>query len=277
MRKTIISLVLCVTILVCSFSSVYASNSVTRNGVVFVDNTIESVLTESEAAAYDCYELDISALPVAYGTEDMSVREKILSVCNYVETKDPDDQYPVAEYSSDILANYLPNCKEIRMVYTMGSCLYIYYIANDGKDVTLSYMDEGLYNKVLYDATTDIAIYDAHGSTTMYKNFRAGSHFEMTDELLDTIDELTMEENWDELSNLPGLTVERNDEGAVSIEPILPSRGRVTGFSTETAMRNHLNSKFPQYSDVEKASFSKYSKALGKNIPIKVKESRNNY
>lgn len=156
--KKVIQLVLCVAILLCSFgcSKVWT-------------------LSEQDAAVFKSYEIDVNKLPTYDNGQPMPVKDFILSISEYVETVNQELEYPSEVYSSDTLQNYLNDCKELRDLSLRGKCLYVSYNTNHGREVSLCYIDDELFNKVIYDTTTDIIIIDNGTYTQIERDFRNSS------------------------------------------------------------------------------------------------------
>jgi len=71
----------------------------------------------------------------------------------------------------------LPHCMELREITLSGEVLYISYIADDGKEIILTYNDEGLFDLCVYDNADDTFVFIGRGKQEKYLNFRHSTEF----------------------------------------------------------------------------------------------------
>lgn len=184
--------------------------------------------------------------------------------------------YIITSYTSETLEDYLFDCKEIVDISEMNGFFYVGYLTNSGKEVLLCYQEDGLYNKSVYENATDTAYIETTEEATVYENFRNGSSYEMSDELLEEIDACIVTKDWETLNEIECIDVDIDENGLVSVIPTLASSSSGV-FSSEAEQLQDLKAHFPQYTNKTMQLYSKYSAALGENVSITVVESRNAY
>lgn len=214
--------------------------------------------------------------------ESISDKELILSLC----TIESVTQTGSTIYTSETLQNYIPMCEEIIEISIVGIILYVGYTTTDGKQVNISYNENGIYERCVYDVETDVAVFDYGDVVMQYENYRKGTTVAMSDELLDEIDYIVSTGDMEKLYDLEDINVIESSDGTVAIEPDLSQFGIVdesaiqpqaTGFSSESAMLENLKSNFPPYTKKLILNTSGYCNALSKNIFVRVRESREVY
>lgn len=130
--------------------------------------TIRVPLTYRQAcslAHYDQYTLDPSE-PQAF----------LLSQCDLPEASEAGGTLYTPRPG---LEQSLYNCgdvSQIRQVYQTGSVLYVDYTANDGREITAAYFEDGSLSISIYDPKTDRYLFlDSRESQgCLYLNFREG-------------------------------------------------------------------------------------------------------
>lgn len=127
--------------------------------------------TQQEIEAYAPYAVDWTAVP---GWEDgMTEKEFILSLCTYEgEQEIGSNTHKI--YTSEILANYLYQCREITEITELNGTLYISYFGQ-GEDMNIiAYDDNGLCEKAIYIAETDTLYHEINGTIEVWSKFRTG-------------------------------------------------------------------------------------------------------
>lgn len=289
--KKIISFLLALVLSIAFSVQALATDISSNERIIIRDNVIETPLTVEQAETYAIYEISLSQIPPQNQSQpqsDQSVVNSILSLCSLDKTVQVDSLI-IKEYSSNTLSNYLPYCNEILSISLMNGFLYVFYNALDGKEVTLGYSDNGLREKTVYDVATDSAVIEINGGATLYQNFRQGISVEMSDELINEIDNYVMAEDWEALYALEEIEVTADDTGTISIHPavslydntsnVIPSAvvSSVDAFESDADMLAHLQSRFPPYSKTIIGTYTRYCSALNSNVSIQVKESRDAY
>jgi hypothetical protein len=239
------------------------------SGVIITDNTSTSVLSEQEAEEYSVYDISLPQTSnSAASKQAYSYIDSILAYCSYSATIMAGD-LAIPMYTSQTLQNYLYDCETITSISIRNSTLYVEYITfNDGM-VILGYAASGLISRGVYESATDTAIEYRDGVTFQYNNFRAGTHVEMTDALLEEIDVCLENEDYDALREIEDIVVIEDENGNFAIEPVLedvlPVASNATaqgisaqepgvatqafGFTNEASMLADLQSKFSMHTN----------------------------
>lgn len=256
-------------------TTTFAANQPTTDtieGYNFYNNSMTEYLSSAETEDYDKYNLMFTDT-FMYSSE--SFTDRILSLFNVQSSKVIGNNL-VKIYESNSISGLLPMSKKIVELSSINDFIYISYISTDNNEITLCYDDNGLNHKTIYNEDTDVLIYDDNNSPYMISNFRHGTYYEISDELLLLINECIENENLNPLYSIDSITLSENDNG-IFIEPQIPTSRAVKGFDNETELKEDLESSFPPYSEQLKLTTSKYCSYLGRNIQIKVTETRNNY
>lgn len=75
-------------------------------------------------------------------------------------------------YTSDVLEDWLPDCRALRGISSLDELLYIVYDAEGGWQVWLTYGAEGLTSQLVYEPDTDTLYQPITGEKTFH--FRYG-------------------------------------------------------------------------------------------------------
>jgi hypothetical protein len=277
MKKIISSLLVFALLFSLCGTALASSRQESMPRTIFIDDKEVTILTANEAVKYDIYEVDLAAIAQSTNNRTASIISQILTTCRYTGSMQA-GEYTAFLYQPITLANALFNCIDIADVSVLNGYLYISYTTADEKSVILCYCNSGLYDKSIYDQQSDTAIIDTMDSTVQCTNFRNGTRYEMTDELVSLIDAYAAAEDWIALMDIDEISVTIDSDGIVFIDSVYaPKTTRADGFTNDAQMLSHLNTKWPPYTDSLKYSASLYSNALNKNIAIKVQESRNAY
>lgn len=139
--------------------------------VMAMGRTREVPLSEKDAAAYARYELDTAALPGTSGT----LCDRILELCTLDHITEISDQRTTFTYTSDALAQYIPLYQsDLSVEVSSAGPTWVSYDAADGCRVFLTYMDDELRDKVIYDEAKDTAFIQDSQPARLVKNFRNG-------------------------------------------------------------------------------------------------------
>lgn len=281
--KKIITCILCLSFLFTICTSAFAVDSSKKipdpKQITYINHTVETVLTNVESSAYDIYEIDLSA--ISSSDNNTSPIDTILSLCSYNEAFTASNDWVAYLYQSAQLQNYLYDYANGLDIGIVRGILYIAYNTNNGAQVSLAYDNNGLSHKVIYFPENDYAVCDYSnlgGETIGYEGFTAGESVRISDEYIEQIYEYIEDNNLDALYDDDELVVNISETGNISVDTIYTqSRTRAEGFTTNSSLLSDLRSHFGEYTKVSIASYQKYSSALGRNVPILVRESRNNY
>jgi hypothetical protein len=269
-------------------------------GYIFTDNTTTTDISGTKVAAlYNAYSLRLpTGVFVAAGTD--SYVDALISLCEPVT-----DAYMIGEvlaqsFTSDTLAQYLYQCEGITEISKIGDVVYVGYTATNGFEIILAYAGTGLLNKAAYNPAEDKLVQFIGNEATAFGHFREGTHMEMSEALMNEIDERLAVGDIASLEANPDIEIVYDENGGRYIEPAsavfrqgtsssvsfaygsavdsadAPSLSAM-GFSNDAAMLNNLKAVFPQYTNAVKATYSKPCGALGQSITVRVKGSRNNY
>ena len=126
----------------------------------------------SSVAALREYRVDEAALPAA--EPDIPLRQRLLAECTLREENEA-GKLVLREYDGAGLVGCLPQGSSITEVAEADGFLYITYLAADGKEVILTYTDQGLQEQIVYDVGSDTAIYETADGVSLYRNFRNGT------------------------------------------------------------------------------------------------------
>ncbi len=241
-------------------------------------SNVEKALTSSEVASFEVYDI----APVNYFSNsepDEITKSSILELCEEVQRKNiASAEYTI--YTSDELSQYLYNFEEfIEISERNGDILYIQYITDDNKRVCLSYDSDGLVDKSIYDDDNGELVYISDNSATAsYSN-----HYEISDELMELIDECIENGEIDVLLDMPELNVVIENDGSISVEEILPfdkfseNSSRSSTPTSNSDLLSSLKKDFPQYTKKQMSVVSKKCDILNKNLAVTIKDDRNSY
>lgn len=103
-------------------------------------------------------------------TLEDATREKILSMCTEVASRETAEQ-TVVEYRSGELMEYLDYCESELFIEDYTEFVQITYSTEDQKGILLSYDDEGFLYLVTYDPEEDAMTYLKNDKGTIVKNY----------------------------------------------------------------------------------------------------------
>ena len=126
----------------------------------------------SSVAALRDYRVDEAALPAA--DPGIPLRQRLLAECTLTEERQAGERV-LRQYDGAALAQHLPQGSGVPEVTGIDDYIYVCYTAADGKEITLTYTDQGLREQILYDAADDTAIIETESGCTVYRNFRSGT------------------------------------------------------------------------------------------------------
>ena len=137
-------------------------------GYIYVNSARTVDITDTEAAAYKRYE--------AVSPDGIPVKDLILSQGEITGSKLIGTQENIF-YSFDGTQLLLPLCRELREIVLMGEQMYISYIADDEREVILTYDNDGLREICVYDESDDSCTVIGREEQKKYLNFRYGKNF----------------------------------------------------------------------------------------------------
>ena len=104
--------------------------------------------------------------------------EELLPYCTLEYTRTVDNGGETTEsaaYSSQVLQEWLPDCRRMEEMFLINGLLYLSYQTEGGLEVTLAYGPEGLTTQVVYDGSTD-TLYQFQGEgRTKILHFQNGT------------------------------------------------------------------------------------------------------
>ena len=229
--KRIISLIIAVAICITlglTYAIVLGTNNMGENkgrskivnGVKYVDNLNVVLLEEKDAYVYDKFNLLESELLMKTDVKSISIAESILNISVMQSEEEINGTY-AANYSSEELESYLPECEEIKTISKINSFVYVTYTTKTGEEVTLAYSQDGLDHKGIYTQEDDTYIYLSKDSAIRYENFRHGTYYEVTNKLQKEIQRALSRGDIDALYNNDAVIVIEDENGGIAIEPNL--------------------------------------------------------
>lgn len=267
--KKLVSFVLVMAI-VCSLTApaLAVNGAESKSGL-----TTEQPLTMREREKLDSYTPN-------FQTE--ITREDLIDLCEVVETKQDDSRNYVTYTSQDIQSCLYDFGSELYLGATEEK-FYISYLTTSGDYVVLAYSDDGLIEKGVHNQEEDVYYYISETEAYSFES----CHYAMSAETRALINRYLENEDIDGLAAVDGIQVIADANGNIIIQEDIPSMavGANPGISvqgidqptSETELLNSLKSAFPMYNHSLKHSTSAYCDALGKNINIRVYETRNDY
>ena len=269
--KKLISLIITFALLV-SICQIAVAENDNNTDVCIQNHIIETEISERELATYEKYQITFDDLP-----PDKKVVKDWLTETSTVINKVTINGYQITTYSNDRLKDYLQSCKTISDISMLGENIYIIYQTTDGKSVTLCYNDTGLTSMGVADPINDVAIVIENGKGIKYTNYIEATSITVSENLINEIEELVLAEEWETLSLIDEIEVLFLDNGGIIIEPVLNTTRGVDAITNNAQLLADLQADFPPYTKQVKGTYSMYCSALGHNISVQVKESRNAY
>ncbi|MEA4955464.1 MAG: hypothetical protein VB096_08160 [Pseudoflavonifractor sp.] len=80
-----------------------------------------------------------------------------------------------ASYTSAALPQYLTNCRALTDICVVSGVVYLSYVTDHSKMVTLTYAADGVETQTVYDESSDTAYFLSPDGAEAYTNFRRGS------------------------------------------------------------------------------------------------------
>lgn len=278
MVKKALSLFLVVCFLFSISSPVFASHissSETENGIIIQNHTTEHLLSPPQIASYQIYELLPSPNSLLHSNTSISAKQFALSHCELISISSTGN-FEIKKYESSSLRNYLYNIDKLVEIICIDNILYISYVTKTNEEVTLCYDDTSLVNKVIYNPASDTAVFCSDNFSAEYKNFRAGCSYEMSDELLEEIQQAG--NDLSALSQIEQIQASKLPDGSIIITPTLQPETRAAyGFASDAEMLADLKSKHPYVSQRIISLDNVYSTLLQRSLPVKVTFSRDSY
>lgn len=257
--KKIISFILIITLLASvstvTFASTdvednYKTNNSTKMGECEKADSIQSKLLES-------YMPDLT-------------KEVILN--NIQQSEKCEGEVTVYHWSG--INTYLVDCKEVLEISELNNMVYITYNTFDAKEIILCYDDYSLNNMMLYDEKSDTALLYDKNESFVYTNFRQGNTFTLDENTEKYIDECVAEGDVDAIKKIKNIKVIETEEG-IFIEP--DEQKSTPSKNNYQLLLEDLKNDFPTKTNELKLTESLYSSALGRNVTVKVNETRNSY
>ena len=246
-----------------------------KDGYLYFDKSREREATARELQNNEKYVLQV---PGSTDATKISATQ-ILQLCE----KEYTDENGYDIYKAEQLKEYLYDCDVITEVSYNGEILYVQY-KSGANEVTLAYNMAGLTELAVYNSESDAYFYSSTVETRVISDFRNGSYFQISDELLEEIDTLCEEGNWNALEDYD--CVEMIDDSAnfseegeefSQLSTAEPMPARAMGFTSEAQMLANLKSNFPVQTGAVYLQDSMYSPILLKNFTVKVTGTRNAY
>ena len=193
------------------------------SGYVDISRTEEA--SPAEIVLAEKYKATAFTPTEAYLTNAVSLSEKeqLLTFCTEISRTQIGDTNLLIGYSERNLKTVLAECRSVTDVFQVNGILYISYVANDGKEVILSYSDSGFYDLCAYNSADDTAIYISQTEQKKYINCRNGTYYEMTEETLEMIYSYIDRGDYEGLSQADGISVIPTNGGYI-IEEELPKK-----------------------------------------------------
>lgn len=275
---------------ICGTAAVAGRNRIaTSQKIRYTNTTIKTAVSENESINNRKYNL---RLPDSKIINQGSFLDAILSICTLRNTSVINGT-KISTYSSKSMTKYLHNCHEISDIAKVNDVIYIFYSTKSGENIILCYNNSGLLNRSIYNAATGTAIINEKGNESNYTNYREGTHYEMSDEMVTQINKCVAKGDLDTLKSDEDIKVIEDDAGNIIIEPniefgvtgeqeIVPyaldnSLCGVVEFNNEKFIRHNLKDNFPMYTKSPINNASTYCSALNKNVNITMFETRNAY
>lgn len=228
-----------------------------------------------QIASYQIYELLPSPNSLLHSNTSISAKQFALSHCELISISSTGN-FEIKKYESSSLRNYLYNIDKLVEIICIDNILYISYVTKTNEEVTLCYDDTSLVNKVIYNPASDTAVFCSDNFSAEYKNFRAGCSYEMSDELLEEIQQAG--NDLSALSQIEQIQASKLPDGSIIITPTLQPETRAAyGFASDAEMLADLKSKHPYVSQRIISLDNVYSTLLQRSLPVKVTFSRDSY
>ena len=142
-------------------------------GLAVMNCSFHYPASDSSAQMLESYRVDETLLP-APADPSMALRQRLLAECTLREENEA-GKLVLREYDGAGLVGCLTQGSSITEVAEADGFLYITYLAADGKEVILTYTDQGLREQIVYEVGADTAVYQTAEGVTLYRNFRNGT------------------------------------------------------------------------------------------------------
>lgn len=275
--KKYVSPILVFALLVNLFPAVaLASDDASTSGIIYENSTTEILLDNVDIEKYTSYSLNISDFTSLDDVKsETNITDEILSRCSPA-TETYIDGVLYTDYTSDTLHEYIKNCKEVTSISHDNEFINIMYNTINHETVAISYYQNKLTEILIYYEDTDTLLFLSEDKSVLYENFRKGSHYEISDELLNEIYYLVEHDKLDELHSIEGLSITEDETGHLYIEPAMGTISPLSAGYENDALAG-LEAAWPTFTNSTVSAYSKYCSALGKNVTIKVSDTRNTY
>lgn len=140
---------------------------------MFLTRTISREPTAEELARLGTYDVLWDSMPEAQ--EGQTLTDRILAQAALTENSTVgENEYDL--YTSDTLAGYLYDCQTLdRIMVSDSGAVFVSYTNGSGQTVILSYKDDSLFERSIYDPKTDILIHELEGIITVYEHFSSSA------------------------------------------------------------------------------------------------------
>ena len=143
------------------------------SGLAVMNCSFHYPAPDASVRMLDSYRVDETLLP-APADPSMTLRQRLLAECTLLEESEAGEP-ALRQYDGAGLAVCLPQGSSITEVAEADGFLYITYLAAGGKEVILTYTDQGLQEQIVYEVGADTAVYQTAEGVTLYRNFRNGT------------------------------------------------------------------------------------------------------
>lgn len=213
-----------------------------------------------------------------------NLEDFLKSLCTVINYHEYSNGYVLTEYTSEKIGSYYPMLKEIIEI-TKGNYVFnIRYVAVDGKEVSLSYNNNELIEKFVYDESSDTAYHYYDGKYSIEYHFREPYSITMSDGLSEKINKLLEEGKYDEIEKIKGLVLYRFEDGNVAIDFDTnlivngnSSEKSATSPTNDTELLDNLKRNFPEYINKVKTNQQLMCTSLNSSVAVKVTETRTGY
>lgn len=218
--KKFVSLILVLFLMLslCGTDFAVGNKAETGSQNIIIENTsTKSLISYSESKSYDKYNVN---LPSSITSKSASYSDAILELCTLDYSKSING-LNASLYTSNELSKYLDNCSDITEISKLNSIVYVCYNSLDGKSVILGYLGDVLRERSVYDESTDTCIAKELDGEYKYTDFRKGTHYEMSEELIALIDECVSKGDLDALYEIEDIKIIEDENGNIVIEPVI--------------------------------------------------------
>lgn len=180
---------------------------------------------------------DLTAYDLHLNNKVNNVEEYLLSLCTEKNYYEYSNGTTLREYTSEFIPQLFPKFKEIKEITKSDYVFSISYYATDGKEVLISYKDNDVVEKFVYEESSDTAYHYYDGKYSIEYHFREPYSITMSEGLSNRLNILLSQKRYDEIEKIKGLKLYRFDDGEVVVD-----------FDMDLIVNGEL-SKYSQYND----------------------------